>query len=86
MHISTIENPWGKTFTDKRYVHPPLSECIVSMWPSSMVLYGEINSKDPMMSEGTPKKKEAHCLQPVLFLPLSGWKKHMCQNMNLIIR
>ena len=57
MHISTIENPWGKTFTDKRYVHPPLSECIVSMWGSSMVLYGEINSKDPMMSEGTPKKK-----------------------------
>ena len=48
MHISTIENPWGKTFTDKRYVHPPFAECLVTVWGSSMVLYGEISGKDPM--------------------------------------
>ena len=48
MHISTLENPWGKTFTDKRYVHPPFAECLVSVWGSSMVLYGEISDKDPM--------------------------------------
>ena len=48
MHISSIENPWGKTFTDKRYVHPPFSECIVTTWGSSMVLYGEIDGKGSM--------------------------------------
>lgn len=45
MHISSMENPWGKTFTDKRYLHPPFSECIVTSWGSSMVLYGEFDGK-----------------------------------------
>ena len=22
MHLSTIEAPWGKSFTNKRYLHP----------------------------------------------------------------
>jgi len=48
MHISSINNPWGKMFTDKRYIHPPFSENIVTMWASSMVLYGEISATDPM--------------------------------------
>ena len=42
MHLSCKERPWGKSFTFKRYLHPPLAENIVSVWPSSMVLTGEI--------------------------------------------
>ena len=42
MHISSKEKPWGKPFTYKRYLHAPLSENIVTSWPSSMVLIGEI--------------------------------------------
>jgi len=41
-HLSTIEQPWGKPFTNKRYLHPPMAEQIVTMWPSSMILFGEI--------------------------------------------
>ena len=46
-HLSTVENPWGKPFTNKRYVHPPYAENIITMWPTSMVLIGEITAKDP---------------------------------------
>lgn len=45
-HISTVENPWGKCFTTKRYLHAPLTENIVSMWPSTMVMIGEISGED----------------------------------------
>ena len=45
-HISTIENPWGKCFTVKRYLHAPLTENIVTMWPSTMVMIGEISGED----------------------------------------
>ena len=44
MHLSTIENPWGKPFTNKRYIHPPFAETMVTMWPSSMIMFGEIKS------------------------------------------
>ena len=37
-HISTMENPWGKSFTTKRYAHAPLTENIVTVWPSTMVI------------------------------------------------
>lgn len=47
MHLSTIERPWGKPFTNKRYVHPPFAENIITMWPNSMVLIGEITDKNP---------------------------------------
>ena len=46
-HLSTIEQPWGKAFTSKRYIHPPFAECIVSMWPSSMILFGELPAEKP---------------------------------------
>ena len=46
-HLSTAENPWGKPFTNKRYVHPPYAENIITMWPTSMVLIGEITAKNP---------------------------------------
>ena len=59
MHISSIENPWGKTFTDKRYVHPPFSECIVTTWGSSMVLYGEIDGKGSMQRRRAPVNSES---------------------------
>lgn len=50
MHLSSIDKPWGKPFTNKRYVHPPFAENIITMWPNSMVLIGEI------ASEGDPHK------------------------------
>lgn len=43
-HLSTIENPWGKAFTNKRYIHPPLAENIVIAWPTSMVTIGELTA------------------------------------------
>ena len=42
MHLSSIDKPWGKPFTDKRYLHPPFAENIITMWPNSMVMIGEI--------------------------------------------
>lgn len=45
-HLSTVEKPWGKCFTTKRYLHAPLTENIVSMWPSTMVMIGEISGED----------------------------------------
>lgn len=41
MHLSSKEKPWGKPFTFKRYLHPTLTENLVTSWPSSMVLFGE---------------------------------------------
>lgn len=32
---------WKQPFTNKRYVHPPLSESIVTMWPELRVIYGD---------------------------------------------
>ena len=51
MHISSMENPWGKTFTDKRFLQSPFSECLVSVWGSSMVLYGEVSGNEPMQRQ-----------------------------------
>ena len=50
-HLSTIENPWGKSFTSFRYIHPPFAENIVTAWPSSMVMIGEIPSENPQVSK-----------------------------------
>ncbi len=47
MHLSSKDKPWGKPFTFKRYIHPPLAENLVTMWPSSMILFGEtLGGKD----------------------------------------
>ena len=43
-HLSSIEQGWGKPFTTKRYVHAPFAENIVTSWPTSMVLIGEITA------------------------------------------
>lgn len=43
--------PWGKPFTNKRYLHPPFAENIVTMWPTSMVMIGEITSENPQHFE-----------------------------------
>ncbi len=47
MHLSSISRPWGKPFTNKRYLHPPFAENLVTMWPNSMVLIGEITAENP---------------------------------------
>ncbi|MBE6570974.1 MAG: hypothetical protein E7656_01845 [Ruminococcaceae bacterium] len=41
-HFSSEENPWGKSRTPKLYISPPLSENIITLWPNSMVVIGEI--------------------------------------------
>lgn len=46
-HLSTSENPWGKPFTNKRYLHPPFAENIVTMWPNSTVMISEITADKP---------------------------------------
>ncbi len=46
MHLSSIDKPWGKPFTSKRYVHPPFAENLVISWPSSLVLIGELPGGD----------------------------------------
>jgi len=55
MHLSSIDRPWGKPFTNKRYLHPPLAENVVTMWPSSMVLIGELPADDPQSWYEDPK-------------------------------
>lgn len=47
MHLSTPSHPWGKPFTNKRYLHPPFAENMITMWPNSMILIGEITAEDP---------------------------------------
>ncbi len=46
-HLSSPEMPWGKPFTNKRYVHPPFAENIVTAWPNTMVMIGEITAENP---------------------------------------
>lgn len=40
------EARWERPFTAKRYIHPPLSERIVTMWPSFMVMSGEVTEAE----------------------------------------
>lgn len=40
-HFSSPENPWGKSHTPKRYLNPPFSESMFTMWPNTMILLGE---------------------------------------------
>lgn len=62
MHLSSTVSPWGKFFTSKRYLHPPFAENIVTMWPSSMILIGEIlGGKD---SQKTNDKKRDESALP----------------------
>ena len=46
-HLSTPSAPWGKPFTNKRYLHPPYAENLVIMWPTSMVTIGDIRADMP---------------------------------------
>ncbi len=41
-HFSSSKQPWGKSHTPKRYISPPFSENIITLWPSSMIVIGEI--------------------------------------------
>jgi len=62
MHLSSKDCPWGKTFTNKRYLHPPLCENIVTMWSSSMILCGQIKAgSDSQISYG---KKQYESVLP----------------------
>lgn len=54
-HLSSPANPWGKPFTNKRYIHPPMAENIVTMWPNSMVMIGEIPPENPQYHYEHPK-------------------------------
>lgn len=54
-HLSSADRPWGKPFTSKRYIHPPFAENIVTMWPNSMVMIGEIPPENPQHHTEHPK-------------------------------
>ena len=54
-HLSSPAHPWGKPFTSKRYIHPPMAENIVTMWPNSMVMIGEIPPENPQCNYEHPK-------------------------------
>ena len=54
-HLSSADKPWGKPFTTKRYIHPPLAENIVTMWPNSMIMIGEIPPENPQYHYKHPK-------------------------------
>ena len=54
-HLSSPAHPWGKPFTNKRYIHPPLAENIVTMWPNSMIMIGEIPPENPQYHYEHPK-------------------------------
>ena len=51
MHISSPQHPWGKAFTNKRYLHPPFAENIITMWPNSTILISEITTEKPMWKD-----------------------------------
>ncbi len=36
---------WKRPFTAKRYIHPPLSEEVITMWPDGKILFEEVNTK-----------------------------------------
>ncbi|RED75215.1 hypothetical protein [Cohnella phaseoli] len=36
------EAVWQRPFTAKRYLHPPLAECLVTMWPDCKVMIGDV--------------------------------------------
>ena len=49
-HFSSTTQPWGKSHTPKRYISPPFSENIITLWPSTMVCIGEIcGGKEPQI-------------------------------------
>lgn len=52
-HYSSPEKQWGKSHTPQRYLQPPFSENLVTMWPDTMLLLGE--TEDSM----EPQKKNA---------------------------
>ena len=53
-HLSGNKNPWGKSFTPKRYIHAPFSENIITMWPNGSIVIGEIagGPEPQVFSEG----------------------------------
>ncbi len=40
------EEKWKRPFTNKRYLHPPFSENICTMWPDMRILHSDVIEKD----------------------------------------
>ncbi len=40
-----MEEEWKRPFTQKRYIHPPYAEQIITMWPDMKVIMGDILSQ-----------------------------------------
>ena len=36
---------WKRPFTNKRYLHPPFSEEVITMWPDGKIMFEEVNPK-----------------------------------------
>ena len=58
-HYSSEQTPWGKSFTPKRYISPPMSENLITMWPSTMVCIGEIQGGMDSQAYSTGKIAES---------------------------
>ena len=41
MKIINSNEQWKRAFTNKRYIHPPFSERIFTMWPDMKILCGD---------------------------------------------
>ena len=42
MPYAELKEEWKKPFTSKRYVHPPFSENMFTMWPDMMLICGDV--------------------------------------------
>ncbi len=40
--VYSEKSTWERPFTAKRYLHPPFSERVITMWPSFMVMCGDV--------------------------------------------
>lgn len=72
MHLSSIQKPWGVTFTQKRYLHPPLAENMVTMWANSMILIGEIRGGRDSQASLAGRFKQSTLPSSAVIFTLNG--------------
>ncbi len=72
MHLSSKEKSWGVTFTQKRYIHPPLAENMVTMWANSMILIGEIRGGRDSQAMLAGRRDQSTLPSSALIFTLNG--------------
>lgn len=58
-HFSSPEKPWGKSHTPKLYLHAPFSENLVTMWPNTTILIGEMRGSMDSQVRGPGRASES---------------------------